>query len=110
MPAIFANKTETWQELERSSQRAFDPLWRLPLYEPYRKKLESKVADLSSTGDQYGGAITAALFLREFVGQSLDWVHMDTMAYNIEASPGRPVGGEAQGLLALLGLVEGRLG
>ena len=108
MPAIFANKTATWQELERYSLRSFDPLWRLPLYEPYRKKLESKVADLSSTGDQYGGAITAALFLREFVGPDLDWVHMDTMGYNLEASPGKPVGGEAQGLLALLGLVEGR--
>src|SRR5690606_8390637 len=107
--AIFANETPTWEALEKSSQKAFDPLWRLPLYEPYKKKLESKVADLSSTGDQYGGAITAALFLREFVGPGLDWVHMDTMGYNVEATPGRPIGGEAQGLLALLGLIEGRL-
>lgn len=109
MPAIFANHTPTWQELERSSAAAFDPVWRLPLYEPYKKKLESKVADLSSTGDQYGGAITAALFLREFVGTSVDWVHMDTMGYNLEANPGRPVGGEAHGLMALLGLIEARL-
>jgi len=108
MPAVFANDTSTWQELERTSQAAFDPVWRLPLYDPYKKKLESKVADLSSTGDQYGGAITAALFLREFVGTQLDWVHVDTMGYNLEASPGRPIGGEAQGLLALLGLVESR--
>ena len=109
MPAIFANKGQTWNELERASIASFDPVWRLPLYDPYKKKLESKVADLSSTGDQYGGAITAALFLREFVGASVDWVHMDTMGYNLEAAPGRPVGGEAQGLLALLGLVEGRV-
>jgi len=109
MPASFANETQTREALEKSSQKAFDPLWRLPLYEPYKKKLESKVADLSSTGDQYGGAITAALFLREFVGPGLDWVHMDTMGYNVEATPGRPIGGEAQGLLALLGLIEGRL-
>ena len=110
MPAIFANQTPTWEQLERSSHQAFDPVWRLPLYEPYKKKLESKVADLSSTGDQYGGAITAALFLRGFVGPALDWVHVDTMGYNLEASPGRPIGGGEQGLLALLGLIESRLG
>jgi len=109
VPAVFANHTPTWEALERASLAAFDPVWRLPLYEPYKKKLESKVADLSSTGDQYGGAITAALFLREFVGRAVDWVHVDTMGYNIDAAPGRPVGGEAQGLLALLGLIEARI-
>lgn len=108
MPAVFTNRGETWQELEKIAEARFDPLWRLPLFEPYRKKLESKVADLSSTGDQYGGAITAALFLREFVGKTLDWVHVDTMGYNLEATPGKPIGGEAQGLLALVGLIEAR--
>jgi leucyl aminopeptidase len=101
MPGVFSLRDETWAALERASRVTFDPLWRLPLFEPYRKKLDSKVADYSNVGDSYGGAITAALFLEEFVRPARDWLHIDTMAYNLEQSPGRPVGGEAQGLLAL---------
>lgn len=102
MPAIFASRTSTWQALELSSERAWDPLWRLPLFAGYRSKLDSSIADLNNVGsDTYGGAITAALFLQEFVGPAQDWIHMDTMGYNLDARPGRPVGGEALGLLAL---------
>ena len=108
MPAIFCHRLETWNELAQSSDSAWDPLWRLPLFRPYRKKLESKVADISNIGDNYGGAITAALFLSEFVSKARDWVHMDTMGYNLEHRPGRPVGGEALGLLALLSFLENR--
>lgn len=101
MPAIFANRDESWLALEAAARETQDYLWRLPLHEPYRKKLESKVADLSNIGDSYAGAITAALFLQEFAKPARDWVHIDTMGYNLEGSPGRPVGGEALGLLAL---------
>jgi leucyl aminopeptidase len=110
MPAIFASQDETWSALERAAKHSFDPLWRLPLFEPYRKKLESKVADYSNIGDSYGGAITAALFLEEFARPAQDWVHVDTMAYNLENSPGRPSGGEAQGLLALTYFLVERYG
>lgn len=108
LPAVFASSTETWQALERAGEEVDDPVWRLPLFAPYKKKLESQVADLSNIGDSYAGAITAALFLREFVGSGLDWLHMDTMAYNLEARPGRPSGGEAMGLLALVRFLERR--
>lgn len=101
MPAIFANRDESWLELEAAARQTHDWCWRLPLHEPYRKKLESKVADLSNIGDSYAGAITAALFLQEFAKPARDWVHIDTMGYNLEGSPGRPAGGEALGLLAL---------
>ncbi len=108
MPAVFANSTETWHLIETAAAQTYDPLWRLPLHEPYRKKLDSRVADISSTGDAYAGAITAALFLREFVGKDSDWVHIDTMGYNNETLPGRPKGGEAMGLRALLAMLEQR--
>src|SRR5690606_23898167 len=76
---------------------------------PYRSKLNSKVADISNIGsDGYAGAITAALFLREFVDEGQDWVHMDTMGYNLDSRPGRPVGGEALGLLALAEMLTAR--
>jgi leucyl aminopeptidase len=108
MPAVFTNRDETWRTLEKAAEEQDDPLWRLPLHEPYRKKLDSRVADISSTGDSLAGAITAALFLREFASKQSDWIHIDTMGYNTEALPGRPRGGEALGLRALLEMLETR--
>lgn len=111
MPAIFSRKTDTWVALEAASEATADSLWRLPLHQPYRSMLNSKVADISNiSGDAYGGAITAALFLAEFVKKDRDWVHMDTMGYNLAPRPGRPTGGEALGLLALLAMLRQRYG
>jgi leucyl aminopeptidase len=53
-----------------------EPGWELPLYEPYRRLIDSEVADIKNIGKRWGGAITAALFLREFVGD-VPWVHLD---------------------------------
>jgi leucyl aminopeptidase len=55
---------------------AGEPGWELPLYEPYRKLIDSDIADVKNIGKRYGGAITAGLFLREFVGD-VPWVHLD---------------------------------
>jgi leucyl aminopeptidase len=55
---------------------AGEPGWELPMYEPYRKLIDSDVADIKNIGKRYGGAITAAMFLREFVGD-IPWVHLD---------------------------------
>lgn len=102
MPAVFATKSATWGELETAAADVDEPLWRLPLHRGYRSRIDSNVADLSNIGtDSYAGAITAALFLEEFVTAGRDWLHVDTMGYNLESRPGRPAGGEALGLLAL---------
>src|SRR6266511_3715142 len=53
-----------------------EPGWELPLWKRYREKIDSTVADVKNIGDRWGGAITAALFLNEFVGDT-PWVHMD---------------------------------
>jgi leucyl aminopeptidase len=53
-----------------------EPGWELPMHEPYRKLIDSDVADVKNVGKRWGGAITAALFLREFVGD-VPWVHLD---------------------------------
>lgn len=111
MPAIFGTQETTWAALERASEKTHDPLWRLPLHAAYRSKLDSKIADISNIGnDGYAGAIIAALFLQEFVSKDQDWVHMDTMGYNVDGRPGRPVGGEALGLMALFELLLDRYG
>ena len=79
-----------------------DPVWQLPLFESYDRFLDSGQAGLSSTGSGggYGGAITAALFLRRFTGREVNWAHVDVMAWNLTSRAGRPKGGEAMGLRA----------
>lgn len=107
VPAFFTPSDRLAGRLEEASRRQQEPLWRLPLHLPYDDQLKSAVADLSSTSSSaYGGAITAALFLRRFVPKTQDWVHVDLMAWNVSARPGRPVGGEAMGLRSLYALVK----
>src|SRR3989338_706094 len=103
IPVIFSNKSEEITSLLRLSLEENDPLWQLPLYEGYKDSLKSSVADLSSTGSSsYGGAITAALFLQEFVPKGQPWIHVDLMAWNLKSRPGFPEGGEAMGLRSFL--------
>ena len=107
LPALFASEDSLADAFARAGEAAYDPVWRLPLFEPYRALLDSKVADLNNISDgPFAGAITAALFLREFVPREISWAHLDIMAWNSRARPGRPSGGEALGLRAAYGVVE----
>jgi leucyl aminopeptidase len=96
-------------ELARHGEREADPLWRLPLWQPYRSMLDSKVADINNAGSApFAGSITAALFLSRFVPDETPWIHGDIYAWNPSARPGRPEGGEAQAIRALFALLAGR--
>ncbi|HTM45438.1 MAG TPA: leucyl aminopeptidase family protein [Polyangiaceae bacterium] len=109
LPALFSNDDQVAEALLEAGKKVGDPLWRLPLHDAYRRGLDSKIAEINNiTSDSYAGAITAALFLREFVNKRHRWMHIDTMAYNLEARPGRPVGGEAFGLRALTEMLRVR--
>jgi len=109
LPALFSNHDETANELLAAGLATRDPLWRLPLHQPYAKQLDSNVADLCNvTNDAYGGAITAALFLERFISPSTHWAHIDTMGWNLETRPGRPSGGEAFALRAVVELLRRR--
>lgn len=102
MPALFCNNDEVADGIIRASNDVRDFMWRMPLHQPYRKMINSKVADIGSCSDGgYAGAITAALFLQEFVKDAPAWAHVDTMGYNVSTKPGRPEGGEAFALRAL---------
>jgi leucyl aminopeptidase len=106
LPPVFCRQDALWRRLERHAAAADDPVWRMPLWRRYRPMLDSKVADISSTGNSpHAGAITAALFLAEFVDPATAWLHLDLHCWNVKASPGKPEGGEAQALRALLGVV-----
>jgi leucyl aminopeptidase len=102
LPAMFCNRDELAEALAESAERVHDPLWRLPLHRPYRELIDSRIADILNSGGPYGGAITAALFLQDFVPAETPWMHFDLMAWNLRSRPGRPEGGEAMGLRALL--------
>ena len=102
VPVLFSNHEGLAHDLLAGGEAAQEPIWRLPLHRGYRRHLDSKVADISSTGaSRFGGAITAALFLESFVSETTKWAHLDVMAWNTDNRPGRPFGGEAMGLRAL---------
>jgi len=108
VPAAFTDDDALAEELARFAAAEYDPLWRMPLWKPYETMLESKVADTNnvSTGGQ-GGAITAALFLRKFIGAK-SWLHLDIFAWTAAAKPGRPEGAELQTARALYALLCAR--
>jgi leucyl aminopeptidase len=110
LPAMFCNNDKIASELVETAMAMEDPLWRLPLWQPYKDNLNSKIADSNNVGGSFAGAITAALFLEKFVGKGLPWVHIDTFAWNNSSRPGRPEGGEALGMRAGFELIKKRFG
>lgn len=115
LPALFCNNDDLADEILDSGSAIDDPLWRLPLWQGYRSHVDGKQADITNAPDNgQGGAITAALFLEHFVtpkeGKAPPWAHVDVMAWNNRARPGRPVGGEAMGMRAMTAMIESRFG
>ncbi len=111
MPAVFSNDDTLAHALVNAAWEQQDPLWHMPLYQPYAQNLKSRIADTNSIGSgSYGGAITAALFLSRFVPETVPWLHLDMMAWNMKRRPGRPIGGEAMGLRGLYSWLYQRYG
>lgn len=109
LPAFFCNDDYLARDIEVHANYQNDPVWRLPLWKPYKKLIEGKVADLNNAAEGgYGGAITAALFLEAFVKPELSWVHIDLMAWNVSTRPGRLEGGEAMSLRTLFAYLKER--
>jgi len=106
LPALFANDDAVAESALRHGKAVDDPLWRMPLHKPYRRMIDSKIADINNSGDSpFAGAITAALFLADFVDPATRWLHLDIMAWNGRARPGRPEGGEAVAIRGLYALI-----
>lgn len=108
IPSIFCTDDNVARRLAEISESIDDLVWRLPLHVPYRRMLDTPLADIKScSSGGHGGAITAALYLKEFV-DDCNWVHVDMMAYNVTSRPGRPEGGEAMGLRTLFEFIRER--
>ena len=105
----FSNDDALAQEVVAAGSLVGDPIWQLPLWRDYKTLIESKVADIRNIGKRYGGAITAALFLAEFVGDT-PWVHLDIAgpAFQEQAHDLGPVGATGVPVRALVRFVQGR--
>jgi len=111
LPALFCNDDPLAAALAAAGAREDDPVWRMPLWRPYRRLIDSKIADLNNVSEgPQGGAITAALYLQEFVDPGIPWAHLDVMAWNNRSRPGRPEGAEAQTLRTLYAHIADRFG
>ncbi len=111
LPAVFGTRQETVDALLRQGRRVADPLWQMPLWPGYDEDLASKVADVNNaSATTFAGAIIGGLFLKRFVTQAQDWLHVDLFAWNPKERPGRPVGAEAHAVRALFALLSERYG
>lgn len=111
LPALFANDDALAADLLAAGTEVTDPLWRMPLWQPYEELFASDIADIANAGDTpFAGAVTAALFLQKFVPAGTPWAHLDTFAWRAVAKPGRPKGGDALGLRAAWAMLRRRHG
>jgi leucyl aminopeptidase len=103
LPVLFCNDEALAARMAAAAEALDDPMWRMPLWRNYRRFFDSDIADINNSGrGGYAGSIVAALFLDYFVPQDIAWAHFDVFSWNDASRPGRPVGGEAQGLRAVL--------
>ncbi len=109
IPAMFTGDNSLAHDLLTQAEAHGDPLWQLPLWQPYTSLFRSKIADVANASESpFAGSITAALFLSRFVPNPAQWVHFDMYAWNASGRPGTPEGGEAQTLQAVFAVLSRR--
>ena len=109
LPALYANDDAIAELWLGAGMQVRDPAWRMPLWRPYLRYLTSNIADIANSGpSRMAGSITAALYLERFVPAQQPWAHLDVYAWNDSDRPGRPTGGEAQGLRAAYAMLKAR--
>ena len=109
LPPFYTGDDELAREIAESGARVNDPVWRLPLWEPYDQLLDGKISQLNNVSNgPFAGSITAALFLRRFVEGANSWVHFDIYGWSPKTKPGVPEGGETQTARLLYDLLERR--
>jgi len=110
LPALFANDDMLAQQWLDAGDRTRDPVWRMPLWRPYLRYLNSGIADMANAGSRMAGSVTAALYLERFIADGQTWAHLDVYAWNDGERPGRPAGGEALALRSAWEMLKVRYG
>lgn len=85
---VFSNNDDEYAHFVKATEQSGERFWRLPVEDEYREQIVSQIGDIKNTGGRYGGSITAAMFLKEFVGDT-PWLHLDiaSTAWNDDAKP-----------------------
>ncbi len=110
VPPFFSTDDKEAEKIQKLSFEVQDPMWRMPLYQPYKKIIESDIADLVNSASPPGDLIYSALFLQQFVGEKTNWMHFDIFAWEPSGRPGRPKGGAETGLWAVISYLQQRFG
>lgn len=100
LPPFFSNRKAPVADVLAQATRQYDPIWHMPLWQPYNSMLSSSIADMKNAGGGFAGSVTAALFLERFV-QGRPWMHFDVYGWCPTAYPGHPKGGDAFAVRAL---------
>jgi leucyl aminopeptidase len=104
---IFCNDDSLRDKLLAASDLTYERIWPLPLYDDYRRTINSEVADMKNSGGRMGGVGTAAVFLREFT--NYPWAHLDIAGMAMSDKPGdyTPIGGTGFGVRLLVAYLRG---
>ncbi len=108
IPAMFSNNDKIAAKIQKFSEGAEDPVWTMPLWQPYRKHIENSTGDMVNSVGIPGDGIYSALFLETFVDDKTDWVHLDCFAWEQTGRPGRPKGAADTGLRAVFAYLQDR--
>ena len=103
---VYSDDDQLVADVLAGSAESGDPVWRMPMWDPYLADLKSPIADLVNSGGGFGGSITAALFLKQFV-DAKSWAHFDVWAWR-KGKYGRPEGATACGLRAVWAMLQKR--
>jgi len=105
LPPMFCNRTAPVAGVATQGMAQKDPVWHMPLWQPYNSMLSSPIASCKNSGGGFAGAMTAALFLEKFVNNT-PWMHFDTYGWNPSARPAHPKGGDMYGVRAVYGWLK----
>lgn len=99
----FSNDDDAWSRFAAGLKTTGERFWRLPVEDEYRELIKSQIADIKNTGGRYGGAITAAMFLKEFVEET-PWIHLDIagVSWNDDAKPWLASGSTGTGVRSVI--------
>lgn len=107
LPPVYSTDTALAQKLAEIGRKIADPMWPMPLWQPYDQLMDSTIADINSiTKDGFAGSIIAALFLKRFVKAAKTYTHFDIYGWVARPQPGKPVGGDPQCARAVFDYIE----